>query len=162
MSQRAEDGEEHQALRPFARSLPMSLLKARECVMEEFRPHLNALGITEQQWRILRALDDGQEMSIGELAEQTCISPPSLSRIVPALVSRDLLARRTAPDDGRRAWIKLRAGGRKLMEQGAVRSETIYEQIEERFGAQRMQTLYHLLEMLPETLGKSCPTGGEP
>ena len=43
-------------MRDFSRSLPMSLLRAREAVMRHFRPSLRDHGLTEQQWRILRAL----------------------------------------------------------------------------------------------------------
>src|ERR1043166_1624554 len=43
-------------MRDFGRSLPMSLLRAREAVMRQFRPSLRSHGLTEQQWRILRAL----------------------------------------------------------------------------------------------------------
>ena len=40
------------------RNLPLLLLQAREHVIARFRPILNANGITEQQWRIVRALID--------------------------------------------------------------------------------------------------------
>jgi hypothetical protein len=38
------------------RNLPLLLLQARERVIGHFRPVLNAHGITEQQWRIVRLL----------------------------------------------------------------------------------------------------------
>jgi len=34
----------------------MELLKAREAAMERFRPMLREHGLTEQQWRVIRAL----------------------------------------------------------------------------------------------------------
>ncbi|MDU2926702.1 MAG: homoprotocatechuate degradation operon regulator HpaR, partial [Bradyrhizobium sp.] len=43
-------------MRDFSQSLPMALLRAREAVMRQFRPILRQHGLTEQQWRILRAL----------------------------------------------------------------------------------------------------------
>ena len=51
MSVRRRDSA--QAMRPFARSLPMQLLRAREVLMQEFRPHLRKQGLSEQQWRVL-------------------------------------------------------------------------------------------------------------
>ena len=45
-------------MRPFQRSLPMQLMLAREAVMQRFRPHLTANGMTDQQWRIIRALNE--------------------------------------------------------------------------------------------------------
>ncbi|MGH7006661.1 MAG: hypothetical protein ACREIP_22160, partial [Alphaproteobacteria bacterium] len=38
-------------MRAFSRSLPMQLLRAREAVMQRFRPMLHQHGVTEQQWR---------------------------------------------------------------------------------------------------------------
>ena len=40
------------------RNLPLMMLQAREQVIARFRPALNANGITEQQWRIVRLLLD--------------------------------------------------------------------------------------------------------
>ena len=50
-------------LREFDRSLPMALLRAREAVMARFRPLFRLHGVTEQQWRVLRALRDYLEQS---------------------------------------------------------------------------------------------------
>ena len=38
------------------RNLPQLMLQAREALMAQFRPILNENGVTEQQWRIIRAL----------------------------------------------------------------------------------------------------------
>ena len=43
--------------RDTRRSLPMALLRARETVMARFRPMLAENDINEQQWRVLRVLD---------------------------------------------------------------------------------------------------------
>ena len=55
-------------MREFSRSLPMSLLRAREAVMRQFRPSLRNHGLTEQQWRILRALTAVDTIEVTELA----------------------------------------------------------------------------------------------
>ena len=41
---------------PRHRNLPQLLLQTREALMAQFRPILNENGVTEQQWRIVRAL----------------------------------------------------------------------------------------------------------
>ncbi len=55
-SRPAAEGAGGTAIRPFAHSLPMRLLRVREALMQNFRPHLLAHGMSEQQWRIVRAL----------------------------------------------------------------------------------------------------------
>ncbi len=51
------------------RNLPLLLLQARERVIARFRPILNAHGITEQQWRIVRALIDTGPLEPREIGE---------------------------------------------------------------------------------------------
>ena len=69
-------------MRDFSRSLPMSLLRAREAVMRQFRPSLRQHGLTEQQWRILRALAATDAIEVTELARVAFLLGPSLSRIL--------------------------------------------------------------------------------
>ena len=140
------DERAQQRLRAFERSLPMALLRAREAVMDEFRPHLRVLGVTEQQWRILRALDALGECSASDLAEATCISMPSLSRIMSGLERRGLVKRRTDPADLRRTFIAIATPGKKLLREGAIESERIYANIARRLGSEQIGSLYALLD----------------
>ena len=64
------------------RTLPMALLRAREAVMERFRPLLLAHGVTEQQWRVLRVLKEAEETDASDLADAASILAPSLSRTI--------------------------------------------------------------------------------
>ena len=94
-------------MREFSRSLPMSLLRAREAVMRQFRPSLRRHGLTEQQWRILRALTSVETIEVTELARVAFLLGPSLSRILRDLEARDLIERRTAEADLRRAVVSI-------------------------------------------------------
>ncbi|MFV0275891.1 MAG: MarR family transcriptional regulator, partial [Parahaliea sp.] len=93
-------------MRDFHRSLPMSLLKAREAVMRKFIPHLRSHNLSPQQWRALRALFDAfeaeqPEVEMTTLAQQCYLLMPSLSRIVRHLQGRGLIARRSCEVDQR-------------------------------------------------------------
>src|SRR4029078_7910286 len=81
-------------MREFSRSLPMSLLRAREAVMRQFRPSLRRHDLTEQHWRILRALTAVDTIEVTELARVAFLLGPSLSRILRDLEARDLIERR--------------------------------------------------------------------
>ena len=52
------------------RNLPHLFLSAREVLMTRFRPVLNAAGLTEQQWRVLRTLHDAGELDAATLAQR--------------------------------------------------------------------------------------------
>ena len=135
-------------MREFERSLPMSLLKARESVMKKFIPHLREHDLSPQQWRVLRALfeTDGLEMSV--LSEQCYLLMPSLSRIVQNLELRKLVSRRTSDTDQRRSIISLADEGERLVRIIAPKSEERYAHITETFGYGKLELLYELLDEL--------------
>jgi len=141
-------------MRPFSRSLPMALLKAREATMRRFRPLLAEHDLTEQQWRVLRALAaSDRPLEVGELADHTFLLAPSLSRILANLETRSLLERHAVAHDQRRAAISLSAAGRSLVDRVAPRSEAAYTRIEDRFGAERLHRLLAELDDLTALTG---------
>lgn len=139
-------------LRSFSKSLPMSLLLAREAVMNRFRSSLNLFNITEQQWRVLRALSSIPEIEVMELAKVTYLLAPSLSRILRDMEARKLIVRRQAPDDLRRSLISISPSGVKLIDAVAPYSEGIYGEITESFGKQNMDVLQQLLKDLTDKM----------
>ena len=139
-------------MREFSRSLPMSLLRAREAVMRQFRPSLRNYGLTEQQWRILRALTAVETIEVTELARTAFLLGPSLSRILRDLEARHLIERRTAKADLRRGVVSISPKGLKLIEAVAPTSEAIYAEITGRFGARKLAELQDMLSVLERSL----------
>ena len=139
-------------MREFSRSLPMSLLRAREAVMRQFRPKLREHGLTEQQWRILRALAAIEAAEVTELARTAFLLGPSLSRILRDLEARNLIERRTAKTDQRRSMVSISKEGVKLMASVAPSSEAIYAEITQRFGARKLAELQDMLGELEQSL----------
>ena len=135
-------------MRDFSRSLPMSLLRAREAVMRQFRPSLREHGLTEQQWRILRALAAIEAAEVTELARTAFLLGPSLSRILRDLEARNLIERKTAKADQRRSMVSISKEGVKLMASVAPSSEAIYAEITQRFGARKLAELQDMLGQL--------------
>ncbi|MEO0494823.1 MAG: homoprotocatechuate degradation operon regulator HpaR [Actinomycetota bacterium] len=129
-------------MRPFSASLPMALLLARESTMRRFRPLLAEHGLTEQQWRVLRALaasDDPIEVSA--LADRTALLAPSVTRIVARLADDGMIRRDTVAGDARRSALALTVKGRRLVARIAPQSEATYAEIEAAFGADRLVAL---------------------
>ncbi len=144
------------ALRNFRHSLPMELLKAREAAMSRFRPMLRRHGLTEQQWRVIRALSEFGRIDAGELAKRSFLLAPSLTRILQHLERKGLVLRSTDAVDQRRIVVALTARGRQIFAEVAPESESLYEAIEVEFGAERLETLYGLLADFYATLGDSA------
>lgn len=139
-------------MRDFSRSLPMALLRAREVVMERFRPSLRAFGITEQQWRVLRALYDNGEMETGQLADVCCLLTPSLSRILKHLETNKFVSRRVSTEDQRRSLVRIAPRGEALIVKRAPFSEEQYREIEAALGPEKVAALYETLDELTTAL----------
>lgn len=127
-------------------------MKAREAAMARFRPMLRDHGLTEQQWRVLRALTDCDNIDASELAARSFLLAPSLTRIVQHLESEALISRRQNAADQRKAVVALTAKGRRLFDRIAPHSEALYAQIEKEFGFDRLELLYELLADFYQTL----------
>jgi homoprotocatechuate degradation regulator HpaR len=148
-------------MRDFSRSLPMALLRARESVMRHFRPSLRAHGLTEQQWRILRALASTEDIEVTELARVAYLLGPSLSRILRDLETRRLIERRVVKADLRRSIVSITSHGLRLIEAVAPSSEAIYAEIARRYGAASLAELQEMLHRLEVSLLAMPVLGGE-
>lgn len=156
----AVEGGANPRMPPFRRSLPMQLMQAREAVMQRFRPHLYARGLTDQQWRIIRALVEVKSYEIFELSARCVIHPASLSRILPKLDSDGLITRVANAEDQRRVIVSITPAGRKLFETVAPESERIYAEIAAAVGPEKLEQIYQVLEDLIGALDEKKPTKG--
>jgi homoprotocatechuate degradation regulator HpaR len=143
-----------ESLRDFSQSLPMTLLRAREAVMGRFRPNLRAHQLTDQQWRVLRALLDHGKKNLGELAGVCCLLKPSITRIIRSLEQRDLLEKHGDTSDHRRMIVSISAKGRDLVAKAGRKSEEIYQDIEAEFGDYELADLFKKLDILIIKLDK--------
>ena len=139
-------------MRDFSQSLPMALLRAREAVMRQFRPSLRKHGLTEQQWRILRALAAVDTIEATELARVAFLLGPSLSRILRDLEGRGLIARKPVASDQRRSILSITPKGLKLIAEVAPHSEASYTEIAGRYGARKLVELHRMLGDLEVSL----------
>lgn len=144
--------EQETALRDFSLSLPMALLQAREATMRLFRPMLSEYDLTEQQWRVLRALSASpHSLEVAAVVDATFLLAPSLSRIFKDLEARNLINRSVLPSDQRRAQIELSDDGHALVAAVAPRSEAIYQAIETAYGASQLGEMIAQLDGLRDT-----------
>ncbi len=120
---------DHQ-LPDYSASLPLALMRARESVMRHFRPVLADHDVTEQQWRVLRALDAADDgLEVGELAERTFLLGPSLSRMLATLEGRELVGRHRVPGDQRRSRMVITDDGRAVVASVGARPAVGYARV---------------------------------
>lgn len=137
------------------------LLRAREAVMDRFRPLLMRTGVTEQQWRVMRVLAEGGAMEAGAVARAACLLPPSLSRIIRTLEGAALIRTERSAEDGRRVVLSLTRKGRKLVRDTLQEGAKIYAMIEAEYGTEELNTLFAMLQRVQTVLVRSDdPSGG--
>ena len=135
-------------MREFSRSLPMSLLRAREAVMRQFRPSLRQHGLTEQQWRVIRILSQHDELEIYQLAELACILKPSMTGVLVRMEAAGLVHRRKAEQDQRRVLVTLAEKGNASFDSMSQCMEENYQRLQVQLGEEKLRTLLGLLDEL--------------
>jgi len=123
----------------------MALLRARELTMGYFRPMLNAHGLTEQQWRVIRVLQEYGDLEFHELSRVALIQPPSLTGILTRLERADLVRRMRSASDQRRLHLSLTAQGRRRFDTISGEAEQRYGQIERELGRAKLRSLMRIL-----------------
>jgi homoprotocatechuate degradation regulator HpaR len=121
-------------------------------MIRQFRPLLRAFNLSEQQWRVLRALASISEIEIKDLARSTCLVPPSLSRILKNLKNRGLIARRRSDEDMRHGYVSISCDGRTVVENMEPVVESIVAEIARRCGDLPVGELETLLDRLTDEL----------
>ena len=140
------------------RNLPLLLLQAREHVIARFRPILNANGITEQQWRIVRALIDTGPLEPREIGELCRISSPSLAGVLSRMEELGYIKRKRLDHDQRRLRVSLTPRSRALAARMAPRIEATYREIEAVIGVEFSARFYRALDELIGALAVRAQT----
>ena len=143
------------------RNLPLLLLLARERVITRFRPMLNAHGITEQQWRIVRALIDTGPLEPREIGELCRISSPSLAGVLSRMEELGYIRRKRLAHDQRRLRVSLTSRSRRLAAQMAPQIEATYRSIENVIGAEFSARFYRALDELIGALAPRATDSGK-
>ncbi|NEY91657.1 MarR family transcriptional regulator [Tabrizicola oligotrophica] len=136
-------------MRGFESSLPIALLRARQATAHKFKPHTDAAGLTQPQWRVIRALAAGEPLDVATLANRCVLMQPSVSRLLTGLQDRGLIE--TVPgSDARRRLLTLTEEGRRTFNRIAVISEAVYRDIEAVYGREDLARLVEMLVRLRE------------
>jgi homoprotocatechuate degradation regulator HpaR len=147
------------SVNPTHRNLPLLLLHAREAAMGHFRPILKHFGLTDQQWRILRALSEtDDELEPGQIAEACKIQRPSLTGIVARMVDLKWIERHGSTVDQRRQLISLTAKGRALVDRMSPLIDRQYRLIEDSVGADTLDGIYRTLDHALGLLNREIPS----
>lgn len=132
------------------RNLPLLLLRAREDMMDRLRPLLHAHGVTEQQWRILRALAEHAPgpLEPWRICELCTLSGPSLTGVLARMEAIGLVLRRRVDADRRRVLVSLTKKSRALLRRMAPLVERECQALESAVGADLVRESCEVLDRL--------------
>lgn len=128
------------------RNLPQLLIKTRESLLSHFRPIFQHFELTEQQWRILRSLDELGQLEPWQLCELCQIQSPSMVGMLTRMAQIGLISRHKVPTDQRRMLIRLAPKGDQLVSQMAGLIDAQYQHIERVMGKSVLDDLFNALE----------------
>jgi homoprotocatechuate degradation regulator HpaR len=137
---------------PPGNAISVRLLRGREAVLAHVRPILRAHGFTEQQWRVLRALQSGGPLDNSSIARRATLLQPSVSRIIADLRQMGLVEPYPTVKSARFDRFRLTAQGRTRLDPAAKQIEALGAEIIARMGAAEYSELERLLARLEDRL----------
>lgn len=119
--------------------------------MGPIRAMLADVGITEQQWRVLRVLHEEGPLEPTRIAETACLLLPSLTRILQKLEEKGLIRRRRDAQDKRKQIIEVTPDGAALIDANLDTARALTERVRDALGAEKYEALLDLLGDLYES-----------
>ncbi len=116
--------------------------------MGPIRAMLADAGVTEQQWRVLRVLNEEGPLEPTHIADRACLLLPSLTRILQKLEQSGLISRRSHPADRRRQIIEITTNGTQIIRANLPVSIAQAERIRSQLGPEKHELLLDLLNDL--------------
>ena len=129
-------------------SLPILLLRARALMVDRFRKVFRNHEISEQQFRVLRALHTEQLVDVTALAARTDLLYPSLSRILRDMAARGLVTRQVGSDDARQTLASLTQQGRDLLGRTMIDVQLVHVELNGEIGDERVADLAQSLQFV--------------
>ncbi len=116
----------------------------------ELEERLRPGGVPVDQFRILEVLDANQPCAMGEIAAQSLIEPPTLTKIIDKMVGDALVYRAPDPNDRRRVLILMAPAGTALFKRLRGVSTAQEQRIVELLQADNAAELKKLLRSLAQ------------
>ena len=109
---------------------------------------IQAYDLTDQQWRVLRALWDQKHLTSAEISQITILPTPSLVGILDRLEKKGLIGRLRSIEDRRHVHIIPTQAGRDLQEQILPKVEKIHDDFMQRVTAKEWNELNRILSKM--------------
>lgn len=116
----------------------------------ELEERLRPGGVPIEQFRILEVLDASEPCAMGEIAAQSLIEPPTLTKIIDKMVADSLVYRSPDPGDRRRVLILMAPAGKALFKRlrgvSSAQEQRLVELLESDGAAELRNLLRELIQ----------------
>lgn len=127
-------------------NLPLLFAQAREEVLSRIKPILDELGVTEQQWRILRVLRQREPMEPREICATCLFLSPSLVGVLSRMEELGLVRKERVDSDHRRLLVHMTARSRRMVDTAMPQIARQYQQLDSELGPEWSARMHEVLE----------------
>jgi DNA-binding MarR family transcriptional regulator len=111
---------------PLDRQLGYGLYSAFLAVSRTYKPWLDRLGLTYPQYLVLSVLWEGDDQTIGAIAERLDLEPSTITPLVKRLEQAGSVVRRRNPSDERQVKVLLTDHGRAIHSETRTLADALY------------------------------------
>lgn len=97
------------------RSMEYLLGQATHALYKGFDTHVRAAGLSSIEWRVLARLQDGEALTVSQLAHEVLAKQPTVTKLVQRMSDHGWLALQDDATDQRRTLVQATAAGRRLV-----------------------------------------------
>jgi DNA-binding MarR family transcriptional regulator len=114
----------------------------------EVYDELDIEGMTDRQFKYLRAIDAQGSMTVSELAKRFGISKPTMTEVMHKFEQAGFIRKKRCDDDGRVINITLTKRGALIAKTNVLESDRAMGKIRERLDASEIETLKKLFDKI--------------
>jgi DNA-binding MarR family transcriptional regulator len=107
-------------------------------------------GLTMSQLRLMTVLYQSGSQTVGEMAEELGVKPPTVTGLTDRLIKQDLIGRTSDPADRRIVRLDLTDEGRRVLAEIEVVGRTYMTEVLERMGEEDVEQFVRALDRFTE------------
>lgn len=129
-------------------SMAYLLGQATSALYKGLDAHVRAAGLSSIEWRVLARLQDGEALTVSQLAHEVLAKQPTVTKLVQRMSEQGWVRLRADAADQRRTLVQATAGGRRLVRPLARRARAHEADMLRTLAAPEQAALKRLLSKL--------------
>lgn len=118
---------------------------ANHALYKDFEADVRAAGLSPIEWRVLATLQDGQALTVSQLAHEVLSKQPTVTKLAQRMEEQGWVTLQADPADQRRTLVEATTLGKRLVRPLIQRARLHETQLLRSFGASEQAALRKLL-----------------